>query len=89
MASPGALSVGASGATGVSASGVDQAVIRVLNPTGRVLRAKGLGGSNTEFTISAAPAQDGSIYLAGYTFSPTFEGVTTNGDEDAWIARVK
>lgn len=67
--------------------GGNDVVLARYDVTGKLLWVRRLGGTGTEFPEGIVIAPDRSIFLAGYTNSGSFEGVTNTRGQQAFVAR--
>jgi uncharacterized delta-60 repeat protein len=72
---------------GQTNNGVGDAFITRFNPDGSKAWTKLLGGSSHDDPNSLTIGADGAIYVAGLTFSSSFDGQTNSGNSDAFITR--
>ncbi|WP_128547749.1 hypothetical protein [Larkinella soli] len=67
-----------------STGNLDFWVVR-LDPEGRLLRQKNLGGNGDDVVTAVAKAADGSVALAGYTASTNGPFARNHGSRDFWV----
>jgi len=58
-----------------------------FNSDGTKVWTRILGGTGDDYTTSVTVGRDGTIYVAGYTDSRTFDGQTSHGSRDGFITR--
>ena len=71
---------------GQSSNGQSDAFITKFNSDGSNVWTRLLGGVSSEYAVSVSTASDGSIYIAGNTYS-SIDGQSSNGGGDAFISK--
>ncbi len=59
-----------------------------IDGAGNLIWQKALGGSNTDYAVSAVNAPDGGYVVAGFTFSVDGDVTGNHGNSDYWVIKL-
>lgn len=75
--------------TGIANSGGVDAYVTQLNPAASAFTyGRYLGGSSGDVALGIALDSTGHVYVAGFTNSATFNGVSTPGNQDGFVVKL-
>jgi hypothetical protein len=72
---------------GQTNSGIGDTFVTKLTSDGTKVWTKLVGSNNWDIGRALTTGLDGSIYVAGYTYSTTLDGQTNSGNDDAFITK--